>query len=56
MFQVTSIYITYIVEENKQGTKDITIKLDDYSKHTRVHIIANQFEAPDNMFPVIFIA
>lgn len=41
MFKVIYSCYNSIVEENKQGTKDIVIKLDDFSKDTRVHIIAN---------------
>lgn len=31
------------IEENKEGTSDIIVKLDDYSKNARVHVVANQF-------------
>ena len=32
------------VEENKQGTSDVHIKLSDYTEDTRVHCFASQFE------------
>jgi hypothetical protein len=38
-----SILINSIVEENKQGTADINVKLEDFTSNTRVHILANQF-------------
>jgi hypothetical protein len=31
------------VEENKNGSNDVSIKLEDHSKDVRVHVIAHQF-------------